>query len=336
MLAGVAIVELSLRVFSLAPSLGISTASEAEFRRVPGLFGPGQRVVDRRIPILPFAVRIDSLGYRGADFPLEKRAGELRVLAIGDSYTYGDFVDDAETFPAELERRLSQRCSRPVTVINAGVGGSTITTHSRMAQRAWVTSPDIVMLTFSENDVVDLRNDMWKELAENRSAKSRFPLSIGYPLLRRMALWHFALDLRGRWRARAIAPDTITRPPNSERASDIDSLRAEYRRLLHELSADVSAQGRPFMIVAFPSHWTVGGQRDDAQLKWMERIAAEVGVPVANLLQPFRDTGLPVDSLYLLPHDGHASPRGNELAAAWVATQMIERDLCRAEPEHVQ
>jgi lysophospholipase L1-like esterase len=325
-----ALVELGLRAFSLAPSVGISTVTETEFTRVPGLFGPGQEIVDRRLPALPFAVRINALGYRGADFALEKAAGELRVLAIGDSFTYGDFVDDDETLPAVLERRLSAGCAGPVTVINAGVGGSTITTHIRMLERAWIASPEVVVLTFSENDVSDLANEMWRDLAENRRAKSRFPLSLAYPVLRRLALWHFSLEVRARLRARTevIEVVEVDRPKTEGRTTHTDALRAEYALRFAELESAVRARGGSLLLVAFPSHHTVSGTRSDEQLHWIIRLAHARGVPAVNMQSAFATSGLPTDSLYLLPHDGHASPRGNALAGALVAARLVETGVC--------
>jgi hypothetical protein len=52
------------------------------------------------------------LGYRGANFPAEKRPGAFRILAVGDSFTYGDFVDDGETLPARLEEALRLDAAR--------------------------------------------------------------------------------------------------------------------------------------------------------------------------------------------------------------------------------
>jgi hypothetical protein len=49
-----------------------------------------------------------------------------------------------------------------------------------------------------------------------------------------------------------------------------------------------------------------------------------------NLLSPLRATNLPPDSLYLLPHDGHASPRANAVAGEWVAAQLVALGLCSA------
>ncbi|MEM7586462.1 MAG: hypothetical protein AAF560_23945 [Acidobacteriota bacterium] len=81
-------------------------------------------------------------------------------------------------------------------MINAGVGGTTIVGQREMARRALPLEPDLVVLTFSENDVVDLRRLLWHELAENRRMKSRLPFSILYPALHHTALGGLALRLR--------------------------------------------------------------------------------------------------------------------------------------------
>lgn len=324
------LVEVALRLLSLAPTAAIATVTEAEFRRVPGLFSPGQSVVDRQLPALPFSVRIDSLGYRGADFALAKSPSELRILMVGDSFTYGDFVDDSVTLPQWLGRRLSKQCMRPVTVINAGVGGSTITTASAMVDRGWVTSPDVVILVFSENDIDDLRSDMWRELAENRAVKSRFPLSVAYPVLRRLAIWNFALKQRGRLRALGSA-EAFVRPAHAAEPAPSDTLqRRQYGDLLARLDENVRSHGRRLILVAYPSHLTVKGVRSDELLRWLDSTATARGVTELNLLKPLRRTGLSVDSLYLLPHDGHPAPRGYQLSSEPIAQLVSQQGLCRA------
>jgi lysophospholipase L1-like esterase len=47
----------------------------------------------------------------------DTRASGAPILAVGDSYTYGEEVTDAETWPAHLQRLTGQR------VLNAGVAG---------------------------------------------------------------------------------------------------------------------------------------------------------------------------------------------------------------------
>ena len=104
------LVEVLLRVMQLSPSQSVGSVTQADFIRYPGLLTPGQELVVLDKPALPYQVRINSLGYRGANFPAEKRPGEFRVLAVGDSFTYGDFVDNGETLPARLEEALRARC----------------------------------------------------------------------------------------------------------------------------------------------------------------------------------------------------------------------------------
>src|SRR5213594_1062766 len=102
--------ELVLRIFVLAPVNGVATVTERQYQRVPGLFAPNQRLIDRRQRALPHEVSIDSLGYRGPDIARQKMPGEVRVLLVGDSFIYGDFVNDVQTLPAQLERRLRSSC----------------------------------------------------------------------------------------------------------------------------------------------------------------------------------------------------------------------------------
>ncbi|MSR48321.1 MAG: hypothetical protein EXS13_14880 [Planctomycetes bacterium] len=66
--------------------------------------------------------RTNSLGFRDHEFPLVRPAGELRVLAVGDSFTFGLGVQDESTWVNGLEAWLRSRDTRAVEVINGGYG----------------------------------------------------------------------------------------------------------------------------------------------------------------------------------------------------------------------
>jgi len=209
LLGGLVVAEGLLRALEAAPTDGVTTVTEKEFWSVPGILSPGQRVIDRRDPRLPHRVTTNSLGYRGREIAALKEPGELRILFTGDSFVYGDFVNDDQTLPAQLERRLNARCAN-VRVVNAGLGDATITEEAALIDRGLRLSPDLVILMFGENDVGDLnRVSTWDRLATNRRAKSQFPLGTFYPLLRRTALWNFALSIRATKQARARAGEPI-------------------------------------------------------------------------------------------------------------------------------
>src|SRR5215470_5660402 len=121
---GFGLSELGLRVYE-ATSYGAPTGVVVSPKALRRETATGQRitpnldVVIRRHPtsLRDIRVRTNSLGLRGAEIP-PREAGELRILVLGDSITFGDYVDEDETYPAVLERRLrSVFPRRPIRVI---------------------------------------------------------------------------------------------------------------------------------------------------------------------------------------------------------------------------
>lgn len=102
--------------------------------------------------------RINNLGFRGEDFPTEKRPGVLRVLCLGDSYTYGMGVFHEHAYPAQLGSLLEARFpGRAIEVINAGVSGhGPWQARFILQQRGLPLRPDVVVMqTFLANDIGD-------------------------------------------------------------------------------------------------------------------------------------------------------------------------------------
>lgn len=100
-------------------------------------------------------VQHNSTGFREDEFPLTKPAGEFRVLAIGDSFTYGSGVLAQDAWPQVLERGLAAD-GRKVQVVNCGfaTGG-----YEPSAYTPWLKSdglllgPDLVVIGFCLNDM---------------------------------------------------------------------------------------------------------------------------------------------------------------------------------------
>lgn len=317
-------VEAALRLLHLSPVGGLASVTQRQFDRVPGVFMPGQRFIDRQIPALPHLTTIDSLGYRSnGDFARRKPGEELRVLMLGDSFTFGSYVNDSETLPVRLEELLRARCRGPIRVINAGVGGSSIETALPMAMRALPLGVNLAVLTFTENDVSDLLTPMWAALARNRAAKSRFPMSWVYPVVRQSAIWNLLLAARGRWVDRRRAAMLESTSVSATPAQSMPALEAEYRRTLIALRDSLRTAGVPLVFAIFPSSGTVAGHQSDALLGWAERVASETSIPTINYLSVLRASHGPTDPYYLLPHDGHPSAEGYRVAAAALAENLL-------------
>ncbi len=81
--------------------------------------------------------------------PLDE--GQQRIVAFGDSLTAGLGVSPEESYPAELQRRLSAAGYRYV-VINAGVSGETTAGALRRVEWVLNSRPSIVILETGGND----------------------------------------------------------------------------------------------------------------------------------------------------------------------------------------
>jgi lysophospholipase L1-like esterase len=312
--------EIVLRVTGAFPSKSLHTVSAREFEKVPGMFAPGQAMVRRQVRQLPHQVSINSLGFRGAEVSRDKKTDEYRVLFIGDSSTFGDHVDDANTLPSRLEFELQQRCNG-VRVLNAGVGGTTIVDHIPIARRFLTLQPDLVILQFTENDVSDLgRRSLWEEIAENRALKSRPPFSVIYRATRSTALWQAALYMKGLGRTR------VERQINSGDEGANEARRAQLRQRYFTLVDSLRAElgDLPLVFTAIPSHLTLLGEHTWDQINWLERGLDSAGIPHVRIARRLAATELGVETLYLLPWDGHASPFTYSLVAPWIADALAE------------
>jgi len=98
----------------------------------------------------------NSRGLRDArDFPYDKPAGTLRVLALGDSHTQGYEVRQEATYAAVLERYLNAK-GKKAEVLNAGVSGfSTAEAAAYLENEGHRYRPDVVVLGFYANDFED-------------------------------------------------------------------------------------------------------------------------------------------------------------------------------------
>ncbi len=313
---GLVLAEVGLRVAGFGPDVGLFTVTEQEFRDIPGMFGPNQHRVEARGSDFQHEVTINNLGYRGTERVPEEAAGEIRILFVGDSFTWGHNVSDGETLPAQLESSLRASCG-PVTVLNAGISGTSILAHEAMVERGMAVEPDLVFLMYHENDIGELIDErMWERLAANRQTKSRFPVSFLYPLVRSSALWQLAQNARRRVQMAGPVEPPHT-PPTSSATPDEPVLRArqEYAARLEHVRDLLGRRGVPFGFVAFPHPESVSGGSGGRDYDWVLGVAEDMGIITLDLLPVIRGAGAPVEALFLVPEDYHPSPEGYAVAA---------------------
>jgi len=150
---------------------------ESGFRAMPNVEGTYTTVEFSNV------VRTNHYGLRGDQIGPKSRGG-LRVLAVGDSFTFGAQVEEDETFSARLGPLLSERIGRPVEVLNAGVDGTG--TYQQVAILKQLKMPlqadAAVMAYYLGNDPLDNKvfetataplASMTQEAAEALTARGR-------------------------------------------------------------------------------------------------------------------------------------------------------------------
>ncbi|MBI3722795.1 SGNH/GDSL hydrolase family protein [bacterium] len=121
-----------------------------------GPFRPGHQATIAFPKELTYHASFNSLGLRGADVPLARTPGVPRVLCLGDSTTFGFYVEDQDTYPARLQSRLAAS-GKKVEVLNCGCGRWTITDEASFLEtHALALEPDVVVLLFCGNDLEEL------------------------------------------------------------------------------------------------------------------------------------------------------------------------------------
>jgi len=131
----------------------------------------------------PGTDRIDGDGWRAYSYRINRQGlrmpGDVRfpkgdaqhVLLLGDSFTFGVYLPQEHTYAAFLRRRLEGR-----VVINAGRCGSTIEDETALyIERARHSEPDIVVLQFFDNDLIDFFHYMRNQSARDRKTKTCSP-----------------------------------------------------------------------------------------------------------------------------------------------------------------
>ncbi len=158
----VAIVAVFVSAALLEFGVRLALGEQVKFpRRVVGApFGlrinePNARYRHRSADV-SVSFRINGQGMRAdRDFAYSKPAGVKRIVSLGDSFTIGYEVEAEETFSSVLESALRAQ-GENVEVLNAGVSGySTAEEFLYLERELFRYEPDLVLVSFYGNDLVD-------------------------------------------------------------------------------------------------------------------------------------------------------------------------------------
>ena len=163
------ILEIGLRIFNPQGTGAFKYAYDPELGCTPAPYQRGRCVRPN------YGFTNNSWGFRGAREYSKLKKVDLRILVLGDSYTYGMGVEDDQTFPALLEKNLSLP-GRSVEVINAGMPAKGTDYALKFLQtRAGKLNPDLVILCFDYTDFWDNQRNFYYTFHSDGSVSAKMP-----------------------------------------------------------------------------------------------------------------------------------------------------------------
>ncbi|HEX5386331.1 MAG TPA: SGNH/GDSL hydrolase family protein [Gemmatimonadales bacterium] len=251
---------------------------------------------------------------------LARRPGVLRVLAFGDSFTWGDKIARTEdTWPAALERRLTHRLGRPVEVVNTGQKGWSTANEAELLRRfGWQWQPDLIIVQYTLNDAAVSGPNF--ETTQDRDV-SLLPPRLSEGAIRHSALL-FLLERRAEaWLAR---PEGYT-PRYDTAGVAWTQLAAALREI-----GDSAAQRRvPALLLLYPTPargvWTAETYPWRELVDRVARTGRTAGLDVVDLIPVLAAQGGNWARWWAMPYDPHPNPAADSLAADVLAARIVER-----------
>jgi lysophospholipase L1-like esterase len=259
-----------------------------------------------------FSYRTNAYGLRDRDRP-PKSPGTKRVLVIGDSYTFGYAVAEAEAYPQVAERLLTERGHPRVEVVNAGIPDYNSRQERQLLQRLMpIYAPDAVVLGYVMNDAEPSTALPTPPEETYRHARSWFLAELA-EIINRHVFKRRVLDTH---------KDTVSGAYLDGFADGSPKWR-DSKQAIREMRDLCAATRIPFVILILPDFTQDFDQRygfrkiHDAVASW----GRELDVPVVDLLDTFRGAD---HQTLLVPWDGHPNAEGHRRIAEVLVARITD------------
>jgi lysophospholipase L1-like esterase len=320
LLSGIATTGVTLLVVAVVGELLVSRRSVGARWGSPDELAGWQDRYDR------LATRGNVLGYRSPHEQVAKAPGTFRVVALGDSYTWGDRIPRTEdVWPARLEAALGAGdAAATVEVVNLGRRGFTTANEVELMSRlGWQLEPDAVLLQFLTNDAFPSRQDLGRlDFEDVFGTRRLLPLRFRAAKAGESALLAY---LERSLNALAGEADYGSLYREGERGWE--QLQEALRRLGDE-AARRSVPAVVLLVPRFtPGSWTAASHVDRDIHARVAEVAVAAGLYVVDLMPVFGATGEPGESWWAAPYDGHPNEAAHALIADEVARFLESRGL---------
>ena len=273
-------------------------------------------------------LRVNDRGIRGDDAPRTPAVGSRRLLALGDSQTFGSGLVLSDTWPKRLESRLLEvDPGSRWEVLNAGLTASDTWQHEVLLERlADVYEFEGVVLGFYVNDVSPGPRRAPRKLS--RAARTNtWSKRLGY-LAKRSAVftaaWQAKGPLQAWWSGDTSVVDRERHLLSGEPDPDLEVAWQQVERSLGAMARKARELGVDLVVLVLPRRDQVsGGTPGTAYQKRVGEIASRFGIVSVDLLPALREAYGEFGSELFIPWDGHNSAVANRIIAEHAAPAIL-------------
>lgn len=263
-----------------------------------------------------------------------KQAGKIRLIAIGDSFTYGHGLKQGDPWPRQLETFLNSDGKGHFEVLNCGIGDTDVGSSSRLFMDHLLTlRPDAVVYGWYLNDPLQSQSfeEANRELTIRALSKARYVpdryVSVGWETItgvrRLSAIYDLVLT---KWNKRTLGRLTLAWINGMYGPDNADGW-AESQRLLGTLAMACRDRGAVLHMAIWPMLIDLGPDYPLAPAhQAIVDACRRLGISCVDLRNKLADH--PINALILHSEDRHPSKTACRLAA-----EAIHDHLCR---QHVQ
>ena len=325
------VLEIGVRLAGFAPPLNTAAQAYVADPHLPFKPAPGSRLTGRSpTDEFDFDYAHNSLGFRDTEHALAKPAGSFRIVAVGDSFTYGAAAPFAQTYLAQLETILNGRgASHPsVEIVKLGIVRYFPEPERLVLEHYGLPySPDLILVGFVPNDIMDtaMGIDAIQTDADGR-LRTRESKELGTVSMFLFEYSHVFRIVLSRYVASLLQRRTPIHAEEIYRADGfhekdwrrVDDVFGRMRDAANRAGAKLALIYIPMLEAWAPRH----AYPSERLATW----SAHHGVAFIDTLPPLRAASLAGAPVYYVK-DGHCTPEGYAIIARTVAAELSRLKL---------
>lgn len=268
------------------------------------------------------SISINSKGLRDGEHNYEKQEGKFRILALGDSVTFGSGVPHEYIYHSVIEKNLIEK-GYDVEVLNAGVGGYEFSQQKTYyLEEGYKYNPDIVIFGVVLNDLGKPDLGQIKSNFEKYNHETPYDSPLRSAIKKTCNSCVFVYSIMFNFNKRYA--DVIYGFWEDE------EIREDYFSQLEELDSTFSGRGSEMVLVVFPYTWQFSEFNDEYSKgllpqEKLKEFGEQNGIEVIDLYPVLNREDY---FEYFIPYDNlHLNEEGNVLVADYITEELLMRGM---------